>query len=74
MVSLLPHLHEVESPQPKACTSDSYYWVVTDGGAQRAVCGPHLHLMLGQFLIEHPHIAGEDPLPGTTCEYLEVSR
>jgi len=74
MVALLPHRHETEAPKPKACTADSYYWVVTEGGAQRSVCGPHLHLMLGQMHGEFPHIAGEEPDPGTTCQYLEVSR
>jgi hypothetical protein len=73
MVALLPHRTPVP-PAPKACTSDSYYWVVTEGGAQRPVCGPHLHLLLGQMYAEHPHIASEDPAPGTTCEYVEVSR
>jgi hypothetical protein len=74
MVTILPHKRETAAPAPKACTSHSFYWVVTDGGAQRAVCGPHLHLLLGQMHIEHPHIAGEEPAPGTPCEYLEVSR
>lgn len=73
MMSLIPRRRETESPKPKACTSNSHYWVVTDA-SQRAVCGPHLHLMLGQMLIEHPHIASEDPEAGTLCEYLEVGR
>jgi hypothetical protein len=74
MVTLFHHKHETDIPTPKACTSNAHYWVVTDGDAQRSVCGPHLHMMLGQFLIEHPHIAGEYPEPGTSCEYVEVSR
>jgi hypothetical protein len=74
MVALIHHKTQSTPPAPKACTSHSFYWVVTDGGAQRAVCGPHLHLMLGQFFIEHPVIAAEDPEPGTPCEYLEVTR
>lgn len=68
------HRHHVEAPTPKACTSDSYFWVVSEGGTQRPVCGPHLHLMLGQLFIEHPHIAAEEPAAGTRCEYVEVSR
>jgi hypothetical protein len=74
MVALLPHRHETGQPKPRACTSGAMYWVVTDGGAERGVCGPHLHLMLGQFLIEHPHIPAEEPEPSVRCEYIEVER
>lgn len=74
MVLHLPHKPQAIAPEPHGCPSGAMYWVVTDGGAQRGVCGPHLHLMLGQFLIEHPHIAAEEPEPRVHCDYVEVDR
>lgn len=72
---LLPHKPKAVSvPVPTACDSHAVFWVVTDGGAQRAVCGPHLPMLLGQMTIEHPHTADEWPPPGLPCEYLEVER
>ena len=75
MVAILPHKRPVPTPpKPKACSSHATFWVVTDGGAQRAVCGPHLPMLMGQMTIEHPRSADEWPEPGTPCEYLEVQR
>lgn len=75
MVSILPHKRTVASPpEPKACLSHATYWVVTDGSQQRAVCAPHLPMLMGQMTIEHPRPADEVPPPGLPCEYLEVQR
>lgn len=75
MVAILPHKHTAApAPEPKACPSHAMYWVVTDGGAQRAVCGPHLPMLMGQMTIEHPRTADELPPPGLPCEYLEIER
>jgi hypothetical protein len=69
---VLLHKREIAIPQPKACPSDAVFWVVTDGGEQRAVCGPHLPMLMGQMTIEHPRTADEWPPPGLPCEYLEI--
>lgn len=71
---LLPHKPTTAAPMPRACESHATFWVVTDGGAQRAVCGPHLPMLMGQMTIEHPRTATEWPPAGTPCEYLEIER
>jgi hypothetical protein len=71
MVALF-HQHHAQAPAPKACTSHAIYTVVTDT-AELNVCGPHTYMLMGQVIGEHPHYAGEDPAPGTPCEYMEVS-
>lgn len=74
MVTLMHRPAAIEPPAPKACQSHATFWVVTDGGAQRAVCGPHLPMLMGQMTIEHPRTAEEFPPPGLPCEYLEIER
>ncbi|GAA2159161.1 hypothetical protein GCM10010403_52140 [Glycomyces rutgersensis] len=69
---VLLHKREIAIPEPKACSSDAVFWVVTDGGAQRGVCGPHLPMLMGQMTIEHPRTADEWPAPGVPCEYMEI--
>jgi len=71
---LLHHKPTATAPMPKACPSDAVFWVITDGGARRAVCGPHLPMLMGQMTIEHPRTADEWPPAGTSCEYLEIER
>jgi hypothetical protein len=73
MVALFHHKHETEFPTPKACTSHAFYTVVTEDNVEHHVCAPHTYLLMGQLIGDHPHYKGEDPEPGTACEYVEVS-
>jgi hypothetical protein len=74
MTALMPHRHELAIPEPRACTSHAFYTVVTVDNVEHNVCAPHTYLLMGQLFGMHPHYKGEDPEPGTPCEYLEVSR